>query len=408
MAWFAFDIAAYESDTAHLSTVEHGAYFLLIKYYMRTRMPLFDDDRALANIVQMPLAEWTQIAGTIRKFFKKRGARLHQLKCDRTLDSEDMRATTRSEQARKAAEKRHSKTKLLVAASMPPARPVSAPALKTDADAMLNDATRPVQTSSVKEPETKVSGSAPDQPDEVSHGKRKRRKPQFPIPADWRLGERDRAFAIDHGFDDAWCERNHEKFLANHTARGTLTTDPSANWRTWVLNGREFEPRGRPGKTESREQRVADSRAALVAAALAASHLDDSAADVGSAAGGEHRAPEDHGFDDADTAESHRGPDQSLAGILRGEDQRTELANLLPGAGAVSGMGDRGCAADVLSDQRIFPPGRVDPEGDTGALSRIEPLAALDRNGADGGEMGGVSDLETMPDIPAFLRRQAN
>src|SRR6185437_12630558 len=368
MAWFAFDIAAYESDTAHLSTVEHGAYFLLIKYYMRTRMPPFDDDRALANIVQMPLTEWAQIAGTIRKFFKKRGTRLHQLKCDRTLDSEDMRATTRSEQARKAAEKRHSKTKLLVAASMPPARPVSAPALKTDADAMLNDATRPVQTSSVKEPETKVSGSAP-KPDEVSHGKRKRRKPQFPIPTDWQLGERDRAFAAERGFDDAWCERNHEKFLAHHTARGTLTTDPSANWRTWVLNGNDFAPRGQRAGSQRRNatgtairEGVAEAGMAYGVVASASDPVDGARVEPGNPPDNRRAQPSqsagNHGLADRD--------DGALGSAGAGELE-APVETLHRSAGGISDLGLGDCVAahaaerDVLSEAGGYPQGNSEP-----------------------------------------------
>ena len=50
MAWFAFDIDAYDADTMHLSAAEDGVYMRLMRHYYKTRMPLPDDDRALAAI----------------------------------------------------------------------------------------------------------------------------------------------------------------------------------------------------------------------------------------------------------------------------------------------------------------------------------------------------------------------
>jgi uncharacterized protein YdaU (DUF1376 family) len=64
-------VGDYLRDTAHLSTVEHGAYLLLIMHYWSTGEPLRDDDDEMANIARMPVSDWLKIAPRIRRFFSK-------------------------------------------------------------------------------------------------------------------------------------------------------------------------------------------------------------------------------------------------------------------------------------------------------------------------------------------------
>jgi uncharacterized protein YdaU (DUF1376 family) len=52
-----FYIADYLGDTEHLSTLQHGAYCLLLFSYWR-RGGLPNDDQQLANIAKMPLSDW--------------------------------------------------------------------------------------------------------------------------------------------------------------------------------------------------------------------------------------------------------------------------------------------------------------------------------------------------------------
>lgn len=60
--------ADYLSDTAHLSTLQHGAYCLLIFTYWRNRA-LPCDDVKLARIARMSMAQWMSVRPTLAEFF---------------------------------------------------------------------------------------------------------------------------------------------------------------------------------------------------------------------------------------------------------------------------------------------------------------------------------------------------
>jgi uncharacterized protein YdaU (DUF1376 family) len=63
---FPLSISAYIADTQHLSTVQHGAYLLILMTMRRSGGYLPDDDRKLANIVKLTLTKWKRIAPDIR------------------------------------------------------------------------------------------------------------------------------------------------------------------------------------------------------------------------------------------------------------------------------------------------------------------------------------------------------
>lgn len=67
--WFAFYIGDYMADTMHLSTMEHGAYFLILAAYYKNRGPLPDDDAKMSRIARMSLSDWSAIRTTIASFF---------------------------------------------------------------------------------------------------------------------------------------------------------------------------------------------------------------------------------------------------------------------------------------------------------------------------------------------------
>src|SRR4249920_976790 len=62
-------VGDYLKDTGHLSTIEHGAYLLLILHYWANG-GLPDDDRQLAKISKLSTYFWEKNKPTIRKFFQ--------------------------------------------------------------------------------------------------------------------------------------------------------------------------------------------------------------------------------------------------------------------------------------------------------------------------------------------------
>jgi hypothetical protein len=66
--WMPLYIADYLADTTHLSTMEHGAYMLLIMDYWRHgRLP--KEDAALARIVRMSAKEWQAVKPNVMGLF---------------------------------------------------------------------------------------------------------------------------------------------------------------------------------------------------------------------------------------------------------------------------------------------------------------------------------------------------
>lgn len=62
---------AYLGDTTHLTTIEHGAYFLLLVTAWRTQdCCLPDDDRLLARYARLTPGQWRRIKPTIAAFFR--------------------------------------------------------------------------------------------------------------------------------------------------------------------------------------------------------------------------------------------------------------------------------------------------------------------------------------------------
>lgn len=78
-------VADYLADTSHLSTLEHGAYLLLMMNYWQRGKPLPAADEKVARIARLTVEEWLQIKDTILEFFDEKDGLLYQKRIERDL-----------------------------------------------------------------------------------------------------------------------------------------------------------------------------------------------------------------------------------------------------------------------------------------------------------------------------------
>lgn len=117
---------AYLADTRHLSTVEHGAYFLLLmEAWRRPTCSLPDDDRMLARLAGLSMDEWSEIRDVIMAFWKLDGRSKTWSQKRQTKERDFVDNKSRSQRDR--ATKRWNNTKKGDATAMPEVCPDDAP-----------------------------------------------------------------------------------------------------------------------------------------------------------------------------------------------------------------------------------------------------------------------------------------
>lgn len=98
-------VADYLADTTHLTTIEHGAYFLLICAYWRAEGALPDDDKKLARLAKMTAKEWSAARESLADLFRIEDGHWHH----KRIDAELGRVNERSEKARRSVSNRYRK-----------------------------------------------------------------------------------------------------------------------------------------------------------------------------------------------------------------------------------------------------------------------------------------------------------
>ena len=72
-AFIAFYMSDYARDTGHLSTLEHGAYFLLLQHCWTHDGAIPVCQKARAALAQVPRSTWYRIRTNIEPFFDEHG-----------------------------------------------------------------------------------------------------------------------------------------------------------------------------------------------------------------------------------------------------------------------------------------------------------------------------------------------
>ena len=99
-------VADYLADTMHLNVDQHGAYLLLIMNYWQTGKPLPDNDQRLQCVCRTSAEHWEELRPALEEFFVIKDGYWYHNRLDKDLE----KVKSKSESARKAAEKRHKPT----------------------------------------------------------------------------------------------------------------------------------------------------------------------------------------------------------------------------------------------------------------------------------------------------------
>ncbi len=136
---------AYLADTRHLTTLEHGAYLLLMmEAWRRPNCNLPDDDRMLARLAGLSDGEWADIKDTIMAFWKFDGR--SKTWSQKRLSQEKDYVSKKSRSQKDKAAKRWDKTKKPDATALP--------------DECQNDAPTPTPTPIEEEDKSSPSDAA--------------------------------------------------------------------------------------------------------------------------------------------------------------------------------------------------------------------------------------------------------
>ena len=81
-----FYVGDYLADTTHLTTLEHGAYLLLLATMWRAGGILPADDAKLARFARLTPAQWARIKGTILSFFSMEDGQITQGRLAREME----------------------------------------------------------------------------------------------------------------------------------------------------------------------------------------------------------------------------------------------------------------------------------------------------------------------------------
>lgn len=218
----------YLRDTAHLSTVEHGGYMLLIAHYWTTGKPLPSADDRLRRITRMERRDWLASRSALLAFFTPDGDTLRHKRIDAEIERASLKSAKRKIAGSEGAKRRWQKDSNChaVAKALP-----SEPVWQNDRQSQSQSQSQ-TQTESIKNAKSKTNGSR--------------------ISPDWQLDDDGRAFADSLGVDpDKTSQEFRDYWLAKAGPAG-IKADWPATWRNWCRRSASgiYRPAG-PGKGRS-------------------------------------------------------------------------------------------------------------------------------------------------------------
>lgn len=215
--WMPLYVDDYLRDTNGLTTLEHGAYMLLIMEYWR-HGELPGDERRIARIARLTDREWKKVRASLLPLF--RDGWKHK-----RVDEELAKAEQISDRRRAAAEESWNRRNANVPAKSDANAQANAQA-NADANEDANTHTRALSRDTVHNSHTSETNS------DVRRAKRATR-----LPDDWILPSGYRQWAVDRGYSDEVIDREAER-MANWSrgSKGGAKLDWFATWRNWIMD----------------------------------------------------------------------------------------------------------------------------------------------------------------------------
>lgn len=230
--WMPLYVADYLADTRHLSTVEHGAYLLLIMHAWMNEGRLPADEARLARIAGLSAKEWTASRDVILQFFLWQDDGYRHMRVEAEIARAEGLIEKRRRAGRVSAERRkqHSANtcSAFVETSVPPS-----------GSAYGQQSGRPSQSPCTASAKAAAAATGQHQP---------LPPPKTPMTFDWQPSPDDLAFVALSSPGSAWpaekLKRVTHEFIAYYRSRGALSADWSADFRRWILRQPRFEQSG--------------------------------------------------------------------------------------------------------------------------------------------------------------------
>lgn len=109
LPWFAFNIAAYVTDTMRLTTEAHGAYLLLLLDYYGGCQPCPDDDFVLAAVAKLSEEAWAKHRKVLEPLFDVRDGHWYHKRVEREMQEAMLKHRSAVERAAMGAAARWTK-----------------------------------------------------------------------------------------------------------------------------------------------------------------------------------------------------------------------------------------------------------------------------------------------------------
>lgn len=209
--WMPLHFGAYLTDTMHLSTEQHGAYFLMLMACWKRGGDLPDDDAQLAAITRLSASQWRKARQILAPFWKIGGGKWTQKRLTKELETARGYVKAQSENGKKGG--RPPKTK--EEAEENPNE--SQEKAKPEADR------KPDETPLPKPLQTPFTGTDSPTPKPTPDSSSRKRSPKTALPADFAISQRVTAWAEGKHFDHL--DEHLEAFVSKVRQHGYTYVD---------------------------------------------------------------------------------------------------------------------------------------------------------------------------------------